>query len=256
MEQPTTGFVCELREAATPTSPKTYTVYSTEREPLEQQGSGRWPRAGLDQTMAWTVEDVHEITTGGDIESALIVWSTDEDAYIIATVYHPTYIRVRGQVKSTVLDSTATFDIDNIEVLAGEDPRVDPSSSTESLTVTNDPIIAADNNTVVEVLFDLEVGSDLETHWRPVMDRRHHTKVIIISSIVSADWDSSTDTMTPVAFTAWLLEMSGGVWKYNGNTIDAVSFYTTAISVGSGKGRFGYVSNGELIIVDCEEITL
>jgi hypothetical protein len=86
-------------------------------------------------------------------------------------------------------------------------------------------------------------------------------KVIITETIDAAGWNKTTGDLTPEKFTCTPMYgniFNDGKYTYNDGAgqeqMDAYSFYTTAVEVGTDKARIGYVQNGELLIVDCNEI--
>ncbi len=86
--------------------------------------------------------------------------------------------------------------------------------------------------------------------------------ILITTSVAAADWAwdavAGEYKLTPEAFTAGLLSTRpDGALKYDPTfTIDAVSEFTTQVTVTTGMGRIGKLLNGKLFNVDCEEVDL
>lgn len=83
-------------------------------------------------------------------------------------------------------------------------------------------------------------------------------KILVLSSISAASY--SGGKLTPVTVTVRVMYEhpdNDGSWTHSSSyTLDIKSFYVTAIPITSGKARFGWAIDGELLLADCGEITL
>lgn len=84
--------------------------------------------------------------------------------------------------------------------------------------------------------------------------------VVITSSVAAATYDDATNEWEPATTTVSRLvahEDGDGKRKIElGDTVDALSYYLSAIGVAAGQGRLAYLSGRELIVIDCTELTL
>ena len=66
------------------------------------------------------------------------------------------FLRIKGLVKEAAGVSAidGSFDIDNIEICNGKDPRDDPTSSSETLEILNEPPCVFDDDAVVYAVYD------------------------------------------------------------------------------------------------------
>lgn len=111
-----------------------------------------------------TVENDPPIrTTAGDMVYARYNHATERWTTDSLFNHLPQYIRIKGQAIGAVDAGDATFTIDNIEAVAGDDPRSNESSTTETITLVNDPPIVVGNNDTVYGMFDKTAANDWTT---------------------------------------------------------------------------------------------
>jgi hypothetical protein len=86
MEQPVLGYIATLNEVLPRQTLKEYNIEIPSLIQLEQQGEGRDPQALRNPALPFRATDPAQMTEGGKIEGALIVWSIPEDNYVVASV--------------------------------------------------------------------------------------------------------------------------------------------------------------------------
>lgn len=86
--------------------------------------------------------------------------------------------------------------------------------------------------------------------------------VVLTATIAAASWSSSTVKLTPTIDDAnafeWVAHEDGdGTYTYNdAEPVSVENWFTSAITVTSGKGKIAQVAGGRIFNVDCIEISL
>ena len=83
--------------------------------------------------------------------------------WVISDPAKSEFIRIKGQVVGAIA-GTSTFTIDNIGVMQGADPRTDPTSSSETVTVQNRLSEHCDDNAYCEAVYDRSTDQWVSNH--------------------------------------------------------------------------------------------
>jgi hypothetical protein len=191
MEQPTLGYIGSFFYKDGTTDPRVWemNLSSPDYDRLVQQGEGRDHIGLIDGVTEIEAHDVRNITLGlntTDWQELEVIWSDDEQEYVIVSINTLRYSRIKGQAFSTVDGKNTTeFNIDNIEVLAGDDPRDDPTSTSETVQVKNDPVLYRAQDDVVYATYDRSVSGDKSLAWTTADHGNEERAVIILAQAVN-----------------------------------------------------------------------
>jgi hypothetical protein len=98
---------------------------------------------------------VGRVVDGEDVTDGTRGWCTKKDGRweVVCGEKEEGFDRITGLTTAAVETTDETFEIDNISVVNGADPREDTSSTSETVTVYNSHTWAADNNAYVEAFY-------------------------------------------------------------------------------------------------------
>ncbi len=85
-------------------------------------------------------------------------------------------------------------------------------------------------------------------------------QIMLTATVAAADWSAGSRKLTPTEFTANILSThedgAGAMTYFDDRTVSGKSYYTTAVTVDSGKGRLAWLVDGRLLVADCSQVNL
>ncbi len=112
------------------------------------------------------------------------------------------YFMIQGKAASRVRSDETTLEVNKIEVYGewGEDPRADPSSTTEAITVANDKLDLEEHDDVHAVYVP---GDNATTHWAAFVPGGTRVGTGISKGGDKAKWHNSSTSMTSGCIEIW-----------------------------------------------------